>query len=421
MSEGWVCGTGFGNFPKPGDPDSNVTLKATPAFGGIDVEWTYPAINPHAVAHVLLYRSTSDNADNAVRHAVVSGNFFYDKTTTASLIEYFYWIQIVSVNGTVSEMIGPASAKARPAIDQMLELLAAKIDQGVLAPALKTEIGRIETNKLAIDKELRALAQTDDALGVAYNEVVAFSQQSRALLQEEVLARVTAEGALVSAINTVQAHSNEVSAAVQQETTARVEADAALSRQITTAQSQLGDEIASVQQTFETKIETVNGTIKEIGALYTAKVDVNGLIGGFGVYNDGKTVEAGFDVDRFWIGRTNNKRKPFIIEGNEVFIDEAAINKLTFSKLRDESGSFLVKDGKVKAEFLDLNFAEIRGAIQSDNYQQGVTGWKLDKAGMFEINGNTPGQGRTVRTSRSTRVYDANGRLRVQLGDLDEK
>ncbi len=362
MSEGWVCGTGFGNFPKPGDPDSNVTLKATPAFGGIDVEWTYPAINPHAVAHVLLYRGTSDNADNAVRHAVVSGNFFYDKTTTATLIEYFYWIQIVSVNGTVSEMIGPASATARPAIDQMLELLTAEIDEGVLAPALKTEIGKIEINRLEIDKELMALAQVDEALGVAYNEVVAFSQQSRALLQEEVVARVSAEGALVTAINTVQAHSNDVSAAVQEETVARIHADESLSRQITTAQSQLGDQIASVQQTFETSIETVNGTVKEIGALYTARVDVNGLIGGFGVYNDGNIVEAGFDVDRFWIGRTTNKVKPFIVEGGEVFMNEAVINELTFSKLRDESGSVVVENGRLKAEYVAVNSASIEDA-----------------------------------------------------------
>lgn len=358
MSE-WVCGTGGGNFPKPGDPDSNVILKATPAFGGIDVEWTYPNINPHAVAHTILYRSTSGDVNSAVRHAIVSGNFFYDKTTTATLIEYFYWIQIVSVNGTYSEMIGPASATAKPTIEQMIELLTGQIDAGVLAQSLKTEIGKIQLNKLAMDKELLALAEQDDALGAAYNEVVAFTENTRALLQQETLARADANSAFATNINTLYADMEDVVAAVQVETDARVTADKSLASQITTTQSQLGDQIASVQVGMQTKIDTVNGKVTEIGALYTAKVDVNGLIGGFGVYNNGRTVEAGFDVDRFWIGRTRNKRKPFIIEGNEVFIDEAAINKLTFSKLRDESGSFVVQNGKVKANYITIGDATI--------------------------------------------------------------
>src|SRR3546814_5543589 len=77
------------------------------------------------------------------------------------------------------------------------------------------------------------LAEYDDTLGVAYNEVVAFTEHSRALLQEEVLARASAEEALVNAINTVQASSNDVSAAVQEETVARINRDEALAQQIT--------------------------------------------------------------------------------------------------------------------------------------------------------------------------------------------
>jgi len=388
MSE-WVCGTGGGNFPKPGDPDSNVILKATPAFGGIDVEWTFPNINPHAVAHTILYRSTSDNVDSAVRHAIVNGNFFYDKTTTATPIRYYYWIQIVSVNGTYSEMIGPASAIARPTIAQMIELLTGQIDAGVLAESLKTEIGKIELNRLAVTKELLALAEQDDALGAAYNEVVAFTENTRSLLQQETLARAEANSAFVTQIQTLYAEMEGVSAGVQDETDARIKADQALATRITTAQSQLGDNIASVQQTFQTRIDTVNGKVTEIGALYTAKVDVNGLIGGFGVYNNGKTVEAGFDVDRFWIGRTTNKRKPFIIENNEVFINEAVINKLTFHKLRSDDGSLIVENGQIKANYINVQqliarLAEIQSAyIKTANIEDAaITNAKIKHAAV---------------------------------------
>ena len=116
-----VCGTGSGNFPQPGDPDLNGSiLNASPAFGGIDVVWTYPGLNPQAVAHTILFRSTNADPDTKVQHRIVTGNFHYDKVDPGQNVEYFYWIQIVSVNSTVGDLIGPASATARPTIEQML-------------------------------------------------------------------------------------------------------------------------------------------------------------------------------------------------------------------------------------------------------------------------------------------------------------
>lgn len=362
----WVCGTGGWSGPKPGDPDNNIILTATPAFGGIDVEWTYPGINPEAVAHTKLYRSTSANPDTRVLHKIVSGNFFYDKTTTATLITYYYWIEIVSVHGTVGELIGPASASARPTIEQMIELLTGQIDAGVLAQSLKTEIGKIQLNTLGITQEMIERAKNDDALGVAFNEVSAHSDETRALLQEEVLARTSANEAFVASVNTLYAELGQSIAAVQTQQQALATAQSSLASNITTVQSELEKDLASVQVGLQTNITKVGNKVTEIGALYTAKVDVNGLIGGFGVYNDGRTVEAGFDVDRFWIGRTRNKRKPFIIEGNQVYLDEAAINKLSFNKLRDESGSFVVQNGKVKAKYITIGDASIGTAKIED-------------------------------------------------------
>src|SRR4030095_8836267 len=44
----------------------------------------------------------------------------------------------------------------------------------------------------------------------------------------------------------------------------------------------------------------------------------------------------------------------FIVSGTEVFIDEAVVNRLTFSKLRDEAGSFVVENGKIKATYMQV-------------------------------------------------------------------
>ena len=414
-----ACGVGGWGGPLPGDPDNNSILTASPAFGGIDVSWSYPTTNPQAVSYVQLYRGLLSNFNAAILIANVGGNFFYDKTTSTQLLQYFYWIKIVSVNGTVGELIGPASAVAKPPIASVIEGLTAQIDSGFLAQSLKTEIDKITLNYAELTGEIAnriaansalstALAQVqggvnqslayigqeitqrqegDSALVTQVNSVAAANATNLALIQSEQTARVNADSSLATQINTVAtstannaaaiiteqtartnadsalstsitsltAASNSNAAAIVTEATARADADTALSSQITTAQSTLNDNITSVQTSLQTNINTVNGKVTEIGALYTAKVSVNGLIGGFGIYNDGTTVQAGFDVDEFWVGKTQlNKRKPFIIVDGTTYIDEAAIEKLTFTKLRDASGSFIVEDGKVKADYLSV-------------------------------------------------------------------
>jgi hypothetical protein len=132
----------------------------------------------------------------------------------------------------------------------------------------------------------------------------------------------------------------------------------------------------------------VDGKVTQIGALYTVKVntvtsDGVALVGGFGIYNDGSTVQAGFDVDEFWVGNTQaNKRKPFIISGGVTYIDEAAIEKLTFSKLRDTSGSFIVENGKVKADY--LNVTQINGGTYTGYaWPTSGTGFHLGPLGFL--------------------------------------
>lgn len=422
MSELMVCGTGGWGGPKPGDPDNYIILTATAAFGGIDVAWTYPGVNPQAVAHTILFRGTSPEFGNATRHAIVSGSLFYDKTTSASAIQYYYWIQIVSINGTYGAVIGPATATARPAISELIEQLTARIDAGMLAQSLKQEIDQITLNKLGITAEMLARDEADEALGVAFNEVQAHSEGTRALLQEEVLARTSANEAFVSTVNTLHAQLTDglstVTAAVQSESLARVAANEALAKQINTVQVNTDDALASVQQSMTTEFKKTADGLTKVSALYTAKVQANGLIGGFGVYasDDGvvKEVQAGFDVDTFWIGRTGiaTKKKPFIVSGGEVFMDDAVINKLTFSKLRADDGSFLVQNGKVQAKYLQVT------DLASSNYVPKFRGWSLKQDGTFEMNGNTVGSGRMEQTNQAIKVYDGSGVLRVQLGNL---
>lgn len=418
-----VCGTGKGNFPQPGDPDNNITITATPAFGGIDVEWTYPGLNPEAVAHVILYRGVSNKFENASRLTIVNGNFFYDKSAGDHEIQYFYWVQVVSVNGTYGDVIGPASATARPTLEEMLEMLAGQIDDGMLAQSLKADIDKITLNKLGIDQALLEQAAVDQVLAAAFNQVEASSEQTRALVQQEMVARAKADSAVITQVNTVYAEMDGRVSAVQQVQDVLVSEMKSMAEDLTTVSAELYGNSATGEIGLKTVVEQINDTVVEMGALYTVKVQVdkNGqaLIGGFGIYNDGTSVQAGFDVDTFWVGRTGvNGRKPFIIKGNEVFMDEAVIASLTFTKLRAEDGSVIIKDGKLQANFVDMDLAVVRGALQSSNYVKNSKGFRLDVAtGTFENNGTGIG-GRMQQTGDFIKIWDGNGVKRVQLGNL---
>lgn len=413
----YVCGTGQWNGPKPGDPNtSDILIRATPAFGGIDVTWTWPDTFPEAVAYTTIYRGTSNNfAGSTVRVAAASGNFFYDKLENDTNTTYYYWIIITSVYGTKSAIIGPAWANAKPLIEQMIEKLTGEIDTGVLAISLKNEIARIELNHLGITQEILDRQKEDASIAAQVTVVGAHSDQTRALLQQEVLARTEQGSAFVSTVNTLWAETNGSLAAIQVQQTALANQQQVLAKQLTTLESQFNTDLAQVSQSMQTKIDVVDGKVVAIGALWTAQVNVNGLIGGFGVYNDGRTVEAGFDVDRFWVGRTGaNKRKPFIIDSGVVYIDDGAINKLVFSKLRDESGSFIVENGKIKATYLDVDTLVARQA-QSNNFVPNSTGWQLAADGNVYINGSG-GAGRMVISSTLIQVFDNLNRLRIRMG-----
>lgn len=410
----YECGTGGWSGPKPGDPDmTNLLLKATAAFGGIDVEWTFPNINPNAVAYTVIYRSLLPDPATAIQLVFAQGNFYFDAVDRN--VRYYYWIRVHSINGTPGDLIGPASATAKARIEQTIEELTGKIDAGVLAQSLKKEIDRIELNSLGITQEMLDRAANDNALGVRINEVSAYTGTTRALLQEEVVARTSANEAFVSTVNSLYATLNGNIAAVQTQVVALSNNVQTLASKVDRLESQVGDDLAQVMQQMQAKIDVVDGKVVAIGALWTAQVNVNGLIGGFGVYNDGRIVEAGFDVDRFWVGRTGaNKRKPFIIENNIVYIDDAAINKLVFSKLRDETGSFIVSNGKIQAKYLQVDTLIVNKA-QSNNYVPGVSGWYMGPDGTVEINGVGTG-GRMIITPTLIRILDAAGMLRVRMG-----
>jgi len=159
----------------------------------------------------------------------------------------------------------------------------------------------------------------------------------------------------------------------------------------------------SVQQ----KMTSYRDDLGDIQSMYTLKVQIDpsdstqGIIkGGLGIGADESTglVDAGFDVDTFWVGRLGQKTFPFIIDSDtgETFIDEAVIQSLTFNKMRSEDGTLaftptvydglgnVTEAGKLKAEFIDVNNL-VATQAKSSNFVTGSAGWQLAANGSAEL------------------------------------
>ena len=403
-----VCGTGGFSGPKPGDPDNNSVLSAKSAFGGIDLTWTYPLVNPFAVSHINIFRGVSDNPDLAIRRNIASSSFYFDKIPANEIREYFYWIQIVSTNGTYGDWIGPVSATPKKTIDELLDQLSGQINESVLSDSLKDKFGELTLLKTDLDAEINSRLVGNAAMADALSAVQSETAQALLYFHEEMTQRTSVDEALFNSVNTLAVGLKDNAAAIQNESLARATDMSAVATQISTVQAQMGEQIAGVEVAMGAAIQDLEQTTDAIGALYTAKVKANGLVGGFGVYNDGTEVQAGFDVDTFWVGRTQeNKRKPFIVSNGAVFIDQAAIQDASIetAKIADAS----ITDAKIDS--LDANKIKT-GQLTAD---------RIDATDLvaqhININSQTTGA-RLVMTDNVIKVYDENGVLRVRIGNL---
>lgn len=194
-----VCGTGGYTGPLPGDPDNNSILTATAAFGGIDLSWTYPAVNPYAVAHINVFRGVNSVFGAAVLRAVATGNYHFDAADPG--VTYYYWIQIVSVNGTVGAAIGPASAIAKSTIEKTIADLTGVIDSSLLAQSLNTELGKISDLTAGLSGEIENRTAANTALSLTLNTLNADLAQTTSYVQAEIALRAEQNATLVANLN----------------------------------------------------------------------------------------------------------------------------------------------------------------------------------------------------------------------------
>lgn len=198
------------------------------------------------------------------------------------------------------------------------------------------------------------------------------------------------------------AGSDQVYVGVWSEQSARLEDGIATAKSIETVRAEVNQNSATVQ-TVSQSVATLDG---KVSTSWSVKMQVTadgkyvaaGV--GLGIENGPAGLQSQFLVsaDRFAIVNTiagGAISVPFAVEGGNVFLN-----------------TLFVKDASI-------GNAKIGFFIQSDNYIAGVQGWRIDKAGNFELNSPLGGGARQTINNNGGKVFDENGVKRYQWGNLN--
>lgn len=270
------------------------------------------------------------------------------------------------------------------------------------ASELVTFKAEVDTNTASITSLTQVVADNESATATRLDQLeVTVNEDIAAAISNEATVRANADLALATQIETVEANMMtdvQVNALIQVETSARVTADEALATQITTVEASVGENSAAIEET-STAVADIDG---KVSTAWTLKMELNsngqyvaaGI--GLGIENGPAGLQSQFLVraDRFAIvnGINTTTAAPFVVQGGQVFISQALI------------GTGWITN------------AMIGDTIQSNNFVANSTGWRLNKAGTLEFNGNIAGLGRLTINNNTVQVYDSAGTLRVRLG-----
>ena len=157
---------------------------------------------------------------------------------------------------------------------------------------------------------------------------------------------------------------------------------------------------ASVQEVKTAQAQT-DGTLK---AAWGMKLQTN---------NRGERVVAGVGLDITTTGGVSQSN--FIVQANN-FIIQDGLNGAGQAAFAVTGGKVVIRSALIGDATITM--AKIGGDLFSSDWVAGKRGWRLSQDGQFEINSTVAGQGRIEINNKGVRVYDANGSIRVKLGDL---
>ncbi|ELR66067.1 hypothetical protein C942_00509 [Photobacterium marinum] len=317
------------------------------------------------------------------------------------------------------------------------------IDESKLSQDLQSKISVIDENKTNIVEEAKARA----------NAITKEQGERAAAIESEATTRKTEIEVISNQVNTLTSISNSNVADLKDEKTARTNADSSLGKRIDSVVTSVGDNLASLNSSVEaisdkttanvnqlsslqTKVgdntaslNVINSSLNGLTTKYAVQTDVNGVLSGFGLMNEGlKGSEFAVNANSFTVfngvGNTvHDKSKTYskgtYVNSPVIFSENGKAIQFMYKAKKDVPSSidltnvdyweylgsarqtaFEVKDNKVfikkaligKASIEEGHIAngaitnlKIGNVIHSNNYKADNSGWCINKDGSSEF------------------------------------
>lgn len=280
-----------------------------------------------------------------------------------------------------------------------IQAMKTKVDDNTAAvEEVRKTVAEVERVSAEVTTNIEALAKTNIDLALRQDE-----DQNKQLFNNAKIAttqKVFANdlSAMATKVEAIEAEiAEDIKASIVEESTARAEADKAIAKKLNTLSAEVEGNSAVIQE----QMQAIVDVDKKVSTAWTLKMETSTSGGqkyvagiALGIDTTGLS-QFLVQADRFGLVNSvnGNITTPFVIENGIAYMNGAYI-----------------KDGTITN-------AKV-GDLQSTNFVSGRSGWRFDKNGGLEINGNSGGNGRLVINGQRIDVYDDNNVLRVRIGLL---
>lgn len=292
-----------------------------------------------------------------------------------------------SFDGRVEHKIAIPTGKTLRAIDSVKIQIWDITGENMLVKNPKLELGTIATDWTPAPEDVNV-----DLSPYATNASINEFKQTQADKDSATTQKLSQlESGLngkanANALNTLTTKVNQVDGQIRAET-----------QKVSQLQTTVNNQTASISQ----HSQTLNG----LSAQYTIKVQTGGVVAGIGLASNNGVSDFAVRADKFYIASPQGQKgdTPFTVLTSPQTINGVQVPAGTYIK------NAFIANGSI-------TMAKIADSIQSDNYVQGRSGWRLYKNGELEINSSFGDGTRIQLNSRGLTGWYANGQKAFELG-----
>lgn len=444
ISSGWGYSEEKTLTGKVGNPPKPVGFIASEnVVFGIELNWGFPENTDDTLKTEIQYSPTGTEDDAMLLADVPYPQRKYQQMGLKAGQIFWYRAQLVDRTGNESGFTdfvrGQASVDVSDITDSILEdmkdsevfkdLIENAVDTSEkvagMADDIKQAVDDLEQQAKDIQENADGLAQAEvkiDEIALSMDGVTGQVKNSAIAIIQSNLAQVATRKTLSATVAGNSAQLDRIDQVIVDEKQATAESLLSLETDVAgnkASINSLSQTVSNYQQATATQINAITATVEghtsSITTNANAIADINGDLSALysikvGLASNGQYYAAGMGIG---VENTPSGMQSQVVFLADRFAVTTAVGGVTTLPFVIQNGQTIIRDTVIGDG--TISNAKIGNYIQSNNYVANSTGWHINKAGTFYINGSA-GTGRMVISNTLIQIYDNNNVLRVRMG-----